>query len=82
MEDPNIYAPRHLENADVIDRALTMALEDALELNDFSLGMKCLYAQTKLYDLVGSDAESTLLSDYTAGYAGMQSIRDMRDSGE
>lgn len=77
MDDPNTYAPRNMANADVIDKAFTMALEDALEIEDFSLGLKCLHAQASYYDLTGSDAESMLVSDFVAGYAGMESIREM-----
>jgi len=77
-DEPNIYAPRSMSNADVIDSALTEALADALDMDDLMKGWKCIEAQLGFYGLRGSDAESTILSDYTAGVEGMNLMKEVR----
>lgn len=74
MNQPNIYAPRHWLNYDVVDMSLTEALSDALDLKDLVAGWSLISAQLKLYDLIGSDSESIMLSDYTAGFEGMKAL--------
>jgi len=81
MEDPNVYAPRSMKNADVIDRALTDALSDALSIEHLHLGWECIEQQLKLYGLLESDACSAMLEDYTAGFEGLKMLRDMEERG-
>ena len=76
MNEPNIYAPRHWLNYDTVDRALTEALSDALDLKDMVAGWRLIAAQLRFYDLAGSDSESIMLSDYTAGFEGMKALDD------
>lgn len=78
-DEPNIYAPRTLAGSDTIDRALSDALADALDMEDLLAGWMCIEAQLDFYGLRGSDAESSLLSDYTAGVEGIELMREVRD---
>lgn len=72
MTEANIYFDESVDGCDVINKALTDALKDGLEMRDIDKGWALIVAQLDFYGVSGnSDKRRTMLDDYAAGILGL-----------